>query len=34
MVYDTEHLELLMQKFEQVEGVQNVSRWDVQEKME
>jgi GTP pyrophosphokinase len=34
MVYDTEHLELLMQKFEQVEGVQNVSRWDAQEKTE
>ena len=34
MVYDTEHLELLMQKFEQVEGVQNVSRWDNQEKKE
>ena len=34
MVYDTEHLELLMQKFEQVEGVQNVSRWDNQENKE
>jgi hypothetical protein len=27
-------LELLMQKFEQVEGVQSVSRWDNQEKKE
>ena len=26
MVYDTEHLEQLMQKFEQVEGVQRVVR--------
>jgi GTP pyrophosphokinase len=34
MVYDTEHLELLMQKFEQVEGVQNVSRWDKEEKLD
>ena len=34
MVYDTEHLEQLMQKFEQVEGVQNVSRWDIQENLE
>ncbi len=28
MVYDTEHLDQLMQKFEQVEGVQRVIRWD------
>jgi len=28
MVYDTEHLEQLMNKFEQVEGVQRVVRWD------
>lgn len=28
MVYDTEHLEQLMHKFEQVEGVQRVVRWD------
>lgn len=28
MVYDTEHLESLMRKFEQVEGVQRVVRWD------
>jgi len=34
MVYDTEHLELLMQKFEQVDGVQNVSRWDREEKLD
>ena len=31
MVYDTEHLEQLMRKFEQVEGVQRVIRWDLQE---
>jgi GTP pyrophosphokinase len=31
MVYDTEHLEQLMRKFEQVEGVQRVVRWDVQD---
>lgn len=30
MVYDTEHLEQLMHKFEQVEGVQRVVRWDEQ----
>jgi len=28
MVYDTEHLEQLMQKFDQEEGVQRVVRWD------
>jgi GTP pyrophosphokinase len=31
MVYDTEHLEQLMTKFEQVEGVKRVSRWDTEE---
>ncbi len=31
LVYDTEHLEQLMRKFEQVEGVQRVMRWDSQE---
>ena len=31
MVYDTEHLEQLMSKFEQVEGVQRVTRWDSEE---
>lgn len=31
MVYDTEHLEQLMRKFEQVEGVQRVVRWDERE---
>jgi GTP pyrophosphokinase len=31
MVYDTEHLEQLMRKFEQVDGVQRVVRWDLQE---
>ncbi len=30
MVYDTEHLEQLVRKFEQVEGVQRVVRWDEQ----
>ena len=29
LVYDTEHLEQLMSKFEQVEGVQRVTRWDM-----
>ncbi len=28
MVYDTEHLDQLMRKFEEVEGVQRVVRWD------
>lgn len=28
MVYDTEHLDQLMRKFEQVDGVQRVVRWD------
>lgn len=28
MVYDTQHLNQLMRKFEQVEGVQRVVRWD------
>jgi GTP pyrophosphokinase len=28
LVYDTQHLEQLMAKFEQVEGVQRVERWD------
>jgi len=31
LVFDTEHLEQLMAKFEQVEGVQRVIRWDVEE---
>lgn len=30
MVYDTEHLEQLVRKFEEVEGVQRVERWDEQ----
>jgi len=30
MVYDTEHLEQLVRKFEQVDGVQRVERWDEQ----
>ena len=28
LVYDTVHLEELMNKFELVEGVQRVERWD------
>jgi GTP pyrophosphokinase len=31
LVYDTEHLEQLMRKFEEVEGVQRVERWDSEE---
>ena len=31
LVYDTEHLEQLMGKFEQVEGVQRVERWDMKD---
>lgn len=31
LVYDTQHLEQLMGKFEQVEGVQRVERWDTDE---
>ena len=34
MVYDTSHLEQLVRKFEQVEGVQRVSRWDVEEQID
>ncbi len=34
MVYDTEHLEQLMSKFEQVEGVQRVTRWDTEEEVD
>lgn len=30
MVYDTEHLEQLTRKFEEVEGVQRVTRWDTE----
>ena len=30
LVYDTEHLEQLMRKFEQVQGVKSVVRWNVQ----
>lgn len=30
MVYDTDHLEQLMQKFEQIEGIQRVVRWDME----
>ena len=33
LVYDTEHLEQLMRKFEQVEGVIRVERWDTSEEM-
>ncbi|MEN9400765.1 MAG: hypothetical protein RL632_1868 [Bacteroidota bacterium] len=31
LVYDLDHLEKLMHKFEQVEGVQRVARWDKKE---
>jgi GTP pyrophosphokinase len=31
LVYDLDHLEKLMHKFEQVEGVQRVTRWDKKE---
>ena len=31
LVYDTEHLDTLMRKFEQVEGVKRVERWDTSE---
>jgi len=31
LVYDTEHLEKLMRKFELVEGVKRVERWDMME---
>jgi GTP pyrophosphokinase len=34
LVYDTEHLEQLMRKFEQVEGVKRVTRWDTEEESE
>lgn len=34
MVYDTQHLEQLMSKFEQVEGVQRVIRWDTEEELD
>ena len=29
MVFDTEHLEQLVRKFEEVEGEQRVTRWDI-----
>jgi GTP pyrophosphokinase len=31
MVYDTEQLEQLTRKFEEVDGVQRVTRWDTEE---
>jgi len=31
MVYDTEHLERLMGKFQEIEGVQRVTRWDLED---
>jgi guanosine-3',5'-bis(diphosphate) 3'-pyrophosphohydrolase len=34
LVYDTEHLEQLMRKFEEVEGVQRVIRWDSEEEFQ
>jgi GTP pyrophosphokinase len=33
LVIDTHDLELLMRKFEGVEGVQRVQRWDTDEEM-
>lgn len=33
LVYDTEHLEQLMRKFESVEGVKRVIRWDTDEEI-
>jgi GTP pyrophosphokinase len=33
MVFDTEHLEQLIRKFESVEGVQRVTRWDTEEEI-
>jgi GTP diphosphokinase / guanosine-3',5'-bis(diphosphate) 3'-diphosphatase len=34
LVLDTEHLELLTRKFEEVEGVQRVVRWDMQDELD
>jgi GTP pyrophosphokinase len=34
LVYDTEHLDQLMRKFELVEGVQRVIRWDTEGEIE
>lgn len=34
LVYDTEHLDQLMRKFEQVEGVKRVIRWDEEQQNE
>ena len=31
LVLDTKHLELLIRKFEEVEGVQKVIRWDAKD---
>lgn len=31
MVFDTEHLERLMGKFQEIEGVQRVTRWDIED---
>jgi GTP pyrophosphokinase len=33
MVFDTEHLEQLMQKFQELEGIQRVSRLDSDEEV-
>jgi GTP pyrophosphokinase len=33
MVFDTEHLEQLMQKFQELEGIQRVSRLDSEDEM-
>ena len=34
LVLDTEHLELLTRKFEEIEGVQRVVRWDMQDDLD
>jgi GTP pyrophosphokinase len=31
MVFDTEHLERLMGKFQEIDGVQRVTRWDLED---
>ena len=31
MVYDTEHLESLNKQFEQIDGVERIERWDMEE---
>jgi GTP pyrophosphokinase len=31
MVYDTEHLDALTKQFQQIDGVERIERWDVEE---